>query len=313
MKRLVLFCCLSGCAQVAVSSAPAKKSVADVTEATKHAQDAFWSTLHDGRYDDIGAVLDRLQAAYLQQPNDPRTAAHIAFLHIWRISERTRQTSVTATITDDLMLARRYFEEAVRLAPDDARFAGFLAATTMSEGKIHHDEKLKRRGFFAMKDAVAAWPEFNLFTRGYAMSGLPHTDAHYAQALDDQWATLDKCTHSQVDRRHPSYAPFMAKETREGQERACWNSWIAPHNFEGFFLNMGDMLVKNGDPATAKEIYAQARLAKAYPSWPYRGVLERRIADANANVARFQTPGSDPEHQIMANTSFACMGCHQTR
>jgi len=39
----------------------------------------------------------------------------------------------------------------------------------------------------------------------------------------------------------------MSKKTKEGKKRVCWNSWIAPHNFEGFFLNMGDMLVKSGD------------------------------------------------------------------
>ena len=35
----------------------------------------------------------------------------------------------------------------------------------MAEGAIHKDEKLMRRGYFTMKDAVAAWPEFNEFTR----------------------------------------------------------------------------------------------------------------------------------------------------
>jgi hypothetical protein len=28
----------------------------------------------------------------------------------------------------------------------------------MAEGTIHQDEKMVRRGFYTMKDAVAAWP-----------------------------------------------------------------------------------------------------------------------------------------------------------
>jgi hypothetical protein len=34
--------------------------------------------------------------------------------------------SVPATITDDILLARRYFQEAVTLNPADARTLGFL-------------------------------------------------------------------------------------------------------------------------------------------------------------------------------------------
>jgi hypothetical protein len=36
----------------------------------------------------------------------------------------------------------------------------------MTEGTIHQDENLVRRGYYTMRDAVAAWPEFNYFTAG---------------------------------------------------------------------------------------------------------------------------------------------------
>jgi hypothetical protein len=60
--------------------------------------------------------------------------------------------------------------------------------------------------------------------------------------------------------------------------RACWNSWIAPHNFEGFFLNFGDMLARANDLPNARAMYEAARLPKSYAQWPYRDVLERRLA-----------------------------------
>jgi len=301
-----------GCASLAVATAPSKPVIVDDSPAAKSAEEAFWSTLHAGRYDDIGPVLEQLEAAYLAHPNDPRTTAHIAFLHIWRLSERLRNPEQHATVTDDLALARRYFQEAVALSPDDSRFRGFLAAAMLGEGKIHADEKLTRRGFFAMGDAVDAWPEFNLFTRGYVMSQLPVDDAKYQNALDDQWRTLDICAEAHIDRHDPDFSPFMAKDTKTGWKRACWNSWIAPHNLEGFFLNMGDMLVKDGDTTTAKKIYAQAKLSTDYASWPYRDVLERRIAEADQNVAPFRNPPKgDGEHTLMVASRFSCTGCHQ--
>jgi hypothetical protein len=306
----------SGCSTLAVATAPSKQPSPDDSPAARQADATFWATFHGGHYDQIGHALDQLEGAYLAHPEDPRTAAHIGFLHIWRISERTRRDDVTPTITDDMALARRYFDEAVALAPGDARFRGFLAATMMAEGNIHHDEKLTRRGFFAMNDAVDAWPEFNLFTRGYVMSRLPFDAPRYAQAVADQWDDLDACASGEhVDRKTGDFQPYMHLETRQGFKRVCWNSWIAPHNFEGFFLNMGDMIVKAGDPATARSVYAQAKLAREYPTWPYRDVLDRRIAQADDNVALFRAssppPGGDKERRTMADTGFACMGCHQ--
>ena len=304
---------LSSCAVIAVAAAPTKEAAQDDRPETEAADGAFWSALHGGHYADIGPVLERLQRAYLERPNDPRTAAHIAFLHVWRASERARVEDVPATITDDLALARRYFEEASALSPHDARFQGFLASMTMAEGNIHHDEKLTRRGFFMMGDAVDAWPEFNLFTRGYVMSQLPLKDPLFAAALEDQWKNLDVCAGQRIDRKNPDFAPFMASATRDGPRRACFNSWIAPHNLEGFFLNMGDMLVKAGDPTTARKIYAQAKVAREYTAWPYREVLERRIAQADENVALFQAaPARNAgERQLMIAAPFSCMGCHQ--
>ena len=87
------------------------------------------------------------------------------------------------------------------------------------------------------------------------------------------------------------------------------NSWIAPHNFEGFFLNMGDMLVKAGDWATAQKIYANAKLSSTYAGWKYRAVLESRIEQAQANVAAFNAParGQGPGDAVMmVQSRFAC-------
>jgi hypothetical protein len=106
----------------------------------------------------------------------------------------------------------------------------------------------------------------------------------------------------------------MAMETTEGPKRACWNSWIAPHNFEGFFMNMGDMLVKAGEWQTAQIIYADAKLSATYDQWKFRDVLEERIAAAQVNVTVFNesAPGADKSRQrMMIATPFACMACHQ--
>lgn len=305
---------LSGCAAIAVATAPPKAASTARTDLAKQADAVFWATLHGGRYEEIGKALEIQTAAYLQNPGDALTAAHTGWLHIWRLAESARLKDVPATITVDAVMARKYFDEAVRLQPDEARFRGFLGSSLLIEGSIHRDEALTRRGFYTLKESVDAWPEFNLFTAGYSYSRLPADSPMFKDALEMQWRTLDLCAGRTVDRRQPDFAPYMALATTEGPKRVCWNSWIAPHNFEGFFLNMGDMLVKAGDVATAQKIYANAKLSPTYGEWKHRALLEQRMADATQNVAAFKaasTARTPDERKIMLQTSVACMACHQ--
>lgn len=303
----------AGCGTLAVWSAAPKTRSATRTPAAAEADTVFWRTLHAGDYAKIPTALTALKGAYLADPNDPVTAAHIGFMHIWRLSERGRIPGGPGPeITDDAVLARKYFEEAVRLDPSDARYAGFYASLLMSEGTIHKDDKLVRRGYYAMKDGVRAWPEFNLFTSGYGPSQLPYDSLQFAEALEAQWKNVDLCIGERIDRANPDYATFMRLETHAGPKRACWNSWIAPHNLEGFFLNFGDMLVKAGQPETAVVMYGNAKLSKEYATWPYRQVLDERIASAKANVEAFRVEKPAPgQPTVMVRSTYACMACHQ--
>ena len=150
-----------------------------------------------------------------------------------------------------------------------------------------------------------------MFTGGFVFSRLPADSPRFRQGLEWQWRTLDICIGGRLDRANPDYTPYMGLETRTGKKRACWNSWIAPHNLEGFFLNMGDMLVKAGDWRTAQKIYANAKLPKEYATWAYRAALDERIAQAEANVARFRAAETSPGPRMMIDSEFACMACHR--
>ena len=196
-------------------------------------------------------------------------------------------------------------------SPKNPIYLGFLGDTYLVSGQIFKDQKSQVRGYFILKDAISLWPEFNYFTAGYPMSTLKPSDPHFKEGLAWQWKTLDICAGQKVDRPHPSFAPYMTQETRVGKKRACWNSWTAPHNFEGFFMNMGDMLVKSGDWKTAIAIYSNARLSKTYTSWPYRRMLELRIAQAANNVKYFNEKHIEPERRMMFNSGYGCMSCHQ--
>jgi hypothetical protein len=297
--------------RIAVAIAPKKVAATTRSESALKADELFWKTFHGGQYDGIQQALEALTPEYLKTPNDAVTGAHIAWLHTWRASERSRMASVPATITDDIRLARKYFQEAVALNPSEARYLGFLASMTLAEGSIDKEERQLRRGYFMLKNAIHAWPEFNLFTGGYVMSQQPAASDRFKEGLEWQWQNIDVCVGEKVNRANPGYAKYMPLETTEGRKRVCWNSWIAPHNLEGFFLNMGDMLVKAGDWKTAQKIYTNAKLSREYRAWKYGDVLEERIRSAEANVAEFNAPPGSAKTVMMINSTIACVACHQ--
>lgn len=286
--------------------------------AALQADGLFWETFHSGDYARIQPSIEAATAAYLQNPNDAVTAAHVGWLHMWRVSERSRLEHAPASITDDVVLARKYFQKAVELAPDDARYRGFLASAMLAEAQIDRDAALRDQGAAVMQQAVKDWPAFNLFTAGYVASNLPAESDGYKRALEQEWQNLEVCAHTALDRHGANldhFADVVFKASAGSRDaRACLNSPAAPHNEEGFLLNMGDMLAKAGDWQTASKIYALARRSPDYAQWPYRDVLEQRLRDAESHATSIDTsPASNvkPANPMMLSSSYSCMACHQ--
>jgi hypothetical protein len=316
-KLLVLVVLLlAGCGYIAVAVAPSKKSVHATSQKAADAQKQFFTTLNAGAFDNIPRVLTDLQAAYLENPNDPDLASHIGFAHLWLVAERYRSAKVSPAVTDHIVLCRRYFFESNQLKPDPLTLS-LLASCTAAEGDLFKDEKIRRQGYFLLKDSAAAWPEMNDFTMAYVLSGLPQTDPLYTEAVGLMWKNLDACVGETVDRADPRFDRYHPTRATTGPKRVCWNTAIAPHNDEGFFLSMGDMLVKAGDWKTGRVLYANAKSYDSYKDWPYKGVLEERIANAERNVSEFRKElpkdGTAPDHStIMFQSRFACTACHQS-
>jgi hypothetical protein len=52
-------------------------------------------------------------------------------------------------------------------------------------------------------------------------------------------------------------------------------------------------------------------LSRDYADWKFRNLLEERIEQAQANVARFNESNEPSNVRMMINSEFACTGCHQ--
>src|SRR4051794_13166090 len=121
LAGVIIVAAQSNYGRIAVLLAPAKIAASTRTANAIAADTVFWQTLHGGVYEQLPNAIEALTRAYVETPQDAITAAHLGWLHLWRVSEAARLDSMPATITDDIVLARKYFEEAVALDPSDAR------------------------------------------------------------------------------------------------------------------------------------------------------------------------------------------------
>ena len=312
----------AGCGFFAVHFAPKKTAKASDTELARKAQNLFRENLATGNYDHLPEALRLLTAAYLENPRDPSVAFLLGMAHLWKVAERSREPHPEPTITDDLILADKYLTEAHRLNPNDFRIAGFEGSVKMALGSIHQDERIKREGYFILREGMSRYPEFNFFTMSFVLANAPREDPKFSDAVEYAWKNVEICVGHRVGRTAADVAR-LAAEFRTAlspsaaiaggsKDRACMNPPTAPHNMEGFLLHMGDLVVKKGDVETGREVYKLARLVPSYASWPYSEILDKRIAQAEERAQLFAS-GAKPQPELMFNSAYACVGCHQTK
>jgi hypothetical protein len=278
------------------------------------ASDAFWTAFLAQHYDQLPAVIDQLAVAAAASPQDPWAAELHAIALIWRISEAARDPSLDpAQIPMFAVTAEHSLTHAHELLPTDPLILGRLGSLEIAIGSVLHDPARIASGKAQIDEGVRQYPEFTLFNRARLYFDLPRSHPDAAARVDDFWNKLDACAGEPVDRVAFDLGRYLAQATDTGPKRVCWNTPHTPHGVEGFFLYMGDALVRQGDAATAKAIYANARKSPAYAGWPFQAVLDQRIASADDWAARLADadPTNDPE--LINAAPIACASCHAAR
>ena len=325
MKKLslVIFVILQSSCAFFLSYIKDKKPSSAETQEALQANEFMWTQFHLGNYDSIPVILDKLNNAYKHDPNDADVSAHLGFIYLWAFSERIRNHH-QERILENIFLSNRFFKEAIVLNPKDTRLYGFQSAVQMCEGALTNNFEMLAQSYFASLQAVRKWSQFNKFALSYVESQLDTGSRMYKQGLRYQWQIIDECTKEKLTEEKIMNDPAKELTALYDQidtsndpkiKRACGNSWIAPHNWEGFFLNFGDMLVKAGKPEQAKVMYSAVKISPSYPEWIYKDVIDKRIAEMEMNVHAFNRKQNLTElkdsRQMMINSEFSCTGCHQ--
>jgi hypothetical protein len=283
----------------------------------------FWTVYHGNDYAAIAQVEADLQAAIEHDPNNATLYALLGAAHFWHIGEYTRDPKPDRNVlTQDMPTAAQLFQTALNLNyygqhligyVNDDHLPGYLGITTFHTGQMANDPNLMAKGDQLLDFAVYEFPEFNNFNRWAAHNIDPKDSATYKKALDSLWQGLDACVGGAIDRSNPDVRLYLNLQTTVGRKKACWPEGdIAPYSFEGYMLNLGNGLVKAGQVDVGRIVYANARYASNYATWPYRQVLEAIAAsDLNARAAAYADNNATTDPPLSV-PNRSCVYCHAT-
>lgn len=295
------------------------------TGISERATEHFWTVYHGNDYDAIPEVQKELETAIQSDPNNPTPYALLGATHFWHVGESTRDKNPQAdrnVLLQDMPMAAALFQKALDLdyyTPhpigyiNDDHLPGYLGITTVHMGQEFGDVKLIAKGDQILDFAAYQFPEFNNFNRWAAHLDDGRDTETYKKALDSLWQSIDTCIGTQIDRNNPDVKPYLGLVTGVGRKKACWwQGKIAPYGFEGLILNLGNGLVKAGQVDAARVMYANAKYAANYETWPYRDVLETIAAsDLNARAALY-APGAKSAPPPLNVPNRSCVYCHAT-
>jgi hypothetical protein len=287
--------------------------VAPPGPATHPAVASFFDVFHASRYSQASSAAQALDDAAIANPKDGPLSFVRPLSHLWHLSEYGRDPRPDPGVLQaEAMASLGLFMTAKANNPDDARVDCFVGIQQVNAGRATKNDALVQQGYATIDAAVRAWPQFSLFCKALVFDGLPASDPDFAKAVDAMYDTFEACFGERIDRNNPDISKYLGQATDMGPNRACWNDWIAPHNAEGTYLYIGDLLVKQGNVPAAKVAYNDAKLIKEYPQWPYKSLVEDRLsADLAAKAALYADadPSNDPPIGG-ASSNHSCTFCH---
>ena len=280
-------------------------SIEPGSEARRRFRDVFETQ----RFHELPAVLDELRAANAASPHDHDTVLTIGLAGMWGALEWRRDPSQGPLVGARMTEAIGALSEAMALRPGDHRINGWLGPLLIGASQQTGDANQLEQGLALLSAGVAAYPEFNLFSHSLVFQQSPVGSAEFQSAIDAYYHTLDVC-FGPVDPANPDITPYLANATTVGVDRVCWNGPLQLHNFEGYFLSMGDALAKAGRVPAARVAYTNATRLPSYETWPYRTVLADRLATLGERAALYADADPTNDPPLIAQTEHQCGSCH---
>jgi len=195
----------------------------------------------------------------------------------------------------EVRAAQEPFARAVALLPLDTRVPGFRAAATYADGFVHGDATETARGLAQLEEAIALNALFDAFDLFAVVAPVtPGGSAYYQSRI---LGLVDFVLKDNLD------CPLLVPHT-------CSNDGMAPHNFEGTLLELGDLYAKGGRLADALQWYTVAQAFGRSFQYRYQAIADERVAHAAERVALYQDGDASNDPPVLGGGGAACVYCH---
>jgi hypothetical protein len=254
---------------------------------------AFWDTVwaDHPRSDQALRLLTR---AVRHDPRDGRSQFLLGMLHLYRGTQACAQFDFR-NLCDDAkaegFAAQEPLDRASELLAADTRVPGFRAATSYGNGYERNDPAELALGMQQLETAIDSNPLFDSFDAFAVVAPiLPASDPYYQNRI----LPLVDFVFSQGS------CLVTLPET-------CTNAGMAPHNFEGTMLLLGDIYVKGGRAGSAEPWYRLGQSFGESTGYRYEAALNDRVEHLAERAALYQDADPTNDPPLIGG---GCVYCH---
>lgn len=259
------------------------------------ARAAFWVALRGNDKAGRAKVIEDLERAATDLPQEEELALLNGLAHLWRLAEPLEAEATDVSITvQSASRAQAELERAYTLCPTDHRIPAWLGPVLINGGRAMGNGQMVADGFAVLQRGIDNYPSFVLFSKLLAYANEPAASEDFQKALQAVNANIGYCS-----------------EAASAKDPACTNTFQAAHNFEGSMIFLGDVYAKAQKKSEALGFYSQAKGASTFASWQWGSLLEERIQTLDARVSAYGTASTTDDLSAAWQSSFQCSICHQ--
>ncbi len=239
-------------------------------------------------------ALEQLRVAVAADAADGWSWFLLGMLHLQRLGREVDDyDNPSPFVVAEARLASEALDRAAPLLAYDNRIPGFQGAATFTLGVLTDDLLVRQRGLDQLEASLAANFLFNSFSYlGAVAPAVGRDDPLFARAIEYLDAGIQSGCSPATDPRN------------------CGNGGRAAHNINGSFMLFGDLYLKAGRIADARNAYEFGLLLPGLETWRHRALLEARLATFDDLAARWADDDSRNDPRLAGVGPEACVYCH---